>query len=265
MVALCVLPVWRPQVRALAAIAALVIGGAGVVMSGARGAMLSWLASCWALGAASGGRRRALIACVGTAALAIGGALAFRALDLQRFEAALNGQDGRTYIWAAAVAIIREHPLTGVGDGAYNDAATDVVNRDLAPRNPVETERMGNPHNSYLSLLVLHGIPGLVLWCGWLGTIVVHLWRRRHAHPAVWPLTMGTLAVMLVGGLTEDLAAYTSSRFQLCFGLALALGLAHRATASAPYPSDCPILSVSALPRPQLGYGQMSAPGVGGR
>ena len=80
-------------------------------------------------------------------------------------------------------------------------------------------------HSSYLSLLALHGLPGLLLWLGWLGSVLQAVWRRRHAHPAAWPLALATVLVVLTGGLTEDLAAYASSRFQLFFGLALALGL----------------------------------------
>ncbi len=214
------------RLRWLAVGGSLVAAGMGVAVSSARGAVLAFAAGVW--GAfAGGGVRRAV---VGTGVIIVLVAALLGCLWLQqpeRVQNAVQGQDGRNFIWRAAWQAFIQHPLTGVGHGAYNAAATAVVDAGLAPRG-VESPAMGNAHSSYLSLLVLHGIPGLGLWLGWLTVLVVAIWRRRAGHPAAWPVALATVLVLLVGGLTEDLAAYASSRFQLFLGLGIALGLAGR-------------------------------------
>ena len=212
---------------ALAGVAA-GMGIVGVLVSGARGAVLALAAGMW--GAFSTTWRRSVgAALAGVVVVLISGGILWQVWP-ERVRNTLNGQDGRTYIWATSWQIIKQHPVHGVGNGAYNHAAVAVVDAGLAPRNPDETVRMGNAHNSFVSLAVLYGVPGLVLWLGWLTSVVLGIFRHRQRHPAIMPLVFATLGVILVGGLTEDLAAYAASRFQLFFGLALALGLALRHT-----------------------------------
>ncbi len=203
------------------------LGVLGVFVSGARGAVLALAVGMW--GALSTSWRRSLVAALAGVLLVVGVGFVLQFTAPQRMEKLLNGQDGRTYIWATSWQVFKQHPVMGIGNGAYNQAATAVVEAGLAPRNPSgEGPDMGNAHNSYLSLLVLYGVPGLVLWGGWLVAVVRAILRHRQRHPAIMPVLMATLGVVLVGGLTEDLAAYASSRFQLFFGLALALGMALR-------------------------------------
>lgn len=212
------------------------VGAVGVIVSGARGAVLALAVGMW--GACSTTWRRSLFAAVAGLLLVVCAGGVLWQLSPGRVKNLFDGRDGRTYIWAAAWQVVLQHPLTGIGNGAYDQAATAVVDAGLAERNPRETPAMGNCHNSYLSLLVLYGVPGLVLWFGWLFAVVRGVLRRPlgqlQRHPAVVPVLLATLGVMLVGGLTEDLAAYASSRFQLFFGLALALGLAARLPAEDP-------------------------------
>ena len=227
---------WSAWLMALATRPALIgvsagLGVIGVVVSGARGAVLALAAGMW--GAFSTTWRRSLGAALAGIFVVICAGGVLWHLSPDRVRNALNGQDGRTYIWATAWQIIKQYPIQGVGNGGYNQAALAVVEAGLAPQNPIERPDMGNAHSSYLSLMVLYGVPGLVLWVGWLASVVRGILRHRQQHPAIMPLVFATLGVVLVGGLTEDLAAYASSRFQMFFGLALALGLALRHSAVA--------------------------------
>ena len=204
------------------------VGFVTIVISGARGAVLSFVGGTWILVFYMFSRRQVVIVTLVLAGLTTA-AVSLASTDYQnRVGNALAGQDGRIFIWHTAWETFCRHPLTGVGDRGYDEAAAQTVAAGLTESGP-EGPRMGNAHNSFLSMLVLYGVPGFLLWCGWLTSVTWHLWRSRHLHPAIWPFTLATMAIFLIGGLTEDLAGYTSSRFQLLFGLALASGLvAHR-------------------------------------
>lgn len=200
-----------------------VLGTASVAVSGSRGAIMALFAGAGVLVVGMLSWRRGLLSLailVGLFAVTI---VLLWPVHGERLMNVVGGHDGRTFIWRTAWETVCLHPWMGVGGFAYDDAATQTVANGFSAAGP-EGPRMGNAHNSFLSLLVLYGIPGLILWLGWMTSIVRHLWRLRHRHPAVWPLGLATVGVFLVGSLTEDLAAYATSRFQLLFGLALALG-----------------------------------------
>ena len=65
--------------------------------------------------------------------------------------------------------IFTDHPFFGVGIGCYNEA-----NARYAPK-------LGrrDAHNTYLSLAVEMGLPGLVLWLGLVGSVLAQVRRRR--------------------------------------------------------------------------------------
>ena len=221
------------QQAQLGSVTVAVIGTVATFISSARGAFLALIGGAWLLAAGLVSRRRLVLVTFGLGVV-VAVAVTFAPSTYQeRLRNALSGQDGRMYIWNTAWQTFLQRPWLGIGEGAYNEAAIATVAAGLSPAGP-EGPDMGNAHNSYLSLLVLYGIPGLILWSGWLFSVVRHLWQRRANHQAVWPLTLATLGVFLIGGLTEDLAAYASSRFQLFFGLALALGLTAQVTEAEP-------------------------------
>ncbi len=201
------------------------MGVVATFISSARGAFLAFIIGGWVLAAGLLPWRRLALVTISMIVLLSVIGLAAWPTQGPRIQNALAGKDGRTFIWHTAWETFRLYPITGVGHRGYDQAAVATVAHGLSEAGP-EGANMGNAHNSFLSLLVLYGIPGLFLWCGWLASVVRHLWRHRQRHPAVWPLVLATLGVFLVGSLTEDLAAYASSRFQLFFGLALALGCA---------------------------------------
>lgn len=71
--------------------------------------------------------------------------------------------DRRTEIWAATLGVVREHPLAGVGFGAYRAAVT--AHHDASGEMSLE-----QAHNDYLELAASGGLVGVALaaWFAWL-------------------------------------------------------------------------------------------------
>jgi O-antigen ligase len=67
--------------------------------------------------------------------------------------------------------IFTDHPLLGVGIGCYNEA-----NGRYSP-----TLGRRDAHNTYLSLAVEMGLPGLLLWLGLVGSVLAQVRRRRQS------------------------------------------------------------------------------------
>jgi O-antigen ligase len=65
--------------------------------------------------------------------------------------------------------IFLDHPLFGVGLGAY-----PIANAEYAP----EIGKL-DAHNTYLSLAAEVGLPGLLLWCALVGTVLRYAYRNR--------------------------------------------------------------------------------------
>ncbi len=82
------------------------------------------------------------------------------------------GQMEREAHWGAAISMIREHPLFGVGAGEFND--------NYREHTPVWRYRVGrgHAHDGYLHFGAQAGIAGLAAFTLWLGTILVAIARR---------------------------------------------------------------------------------------
>jgi O-antigen ligase len=139
---------------------------------------------------------------VALAAAAVGGALLLAASDPLRARLATLAPEFREWrsgkvrseaptairldLYAAALDIVRDYPLLGVGTGGYPKAQ--------AERAPAAALR--NPHSEYLMIATQTGLAGLaaLLWLFWIQ------WRlARRLPPAEAPLA-GALVVMMVAG-----------------------------------------------------------------
>lgn len=78
---------------------------------------------------------------------------------------------GRSELWKAAYQIIREEPLTGVGNALFSLRANPyLANRE-------DAMFTGRATNSYLQLLVEQGIIGFIPWAVFIGLLLFTLFR----------------------------------------------------------------------------------------
>lgn len=140
--------------------------------SQSRGGIIGSLAALTVLVAVSRRMRtrRMLVLVLGVWAvmLSYGGIIGFEAI-LQRFDQLELGAAGRVQLWRTALAILADHPWTGIGVGAFGDLFR--VYQDFLD----DTMTSSHAHNDYLQLLVELGAPvGALLltavWAYWWRT-----------------------------------------------------------------------------------------------
>jgi putative inorganic carbon (hco3(-)) transporter len=208
---------WRWATLALGAVIA-----AGVVVSFTRGAWIGVFAAMLAVAVVT--RHRLLLIGLGAAVLAGLAALPFirveRITSMFDFNSEDNTGVARAKIWTAAARIIRDNPLTGIGQDQFLYAD---------PRYGVPQMRFfttSHPHNWVLDFWLRLGIPGLL----WMLAALFYFFRtvvglcRRRAGTALGALALGLLASMVdfaVHGLLD--MAYFTMDLALTFWLTIGL------------------------------------------
>jgi O-antigen ligase len=82
------------------------------------------------------------------------------------------GDDPRLRLWARAISLWKDHPLSGVGIGQFGRFTIDV--------NGIDIDNVGQiAHNTFLSFLVETGIFGLLLWVAGIVCLAVRLYRDQ--------------------------------------------------------------------------------------
>lgn len=129
----------------------------------------------------------------------------------------------RVALWTQAVELIRTHPLTGIGMGAYEFVAP------YAP--PYSTEAPGliapHAHNLFLQVALDTGVIGLIGFVGVLVVAFVSAWRAR-AGGVASPLPLAilaALAVIVLHGIGESVFWNLKAQWLLwvLYGMAFAL------------------------------------------
>ena len=110
---------------------------------------------------------------------------------LTRFVGSVNTDDpttGRAHFWSTSVKIIQDHPVLGVGLGAFHLAYTRYDTRN-------GLFRLEQAHNDYLQILTDAGIIGLLLGIFFVGALFrMGLERRESADPFRRGVATGALA-----------------------------------------------------------------------
>lgn len=171
------------------------LGLAGVPMGAAL--LLTLTRSAW-LGFGAGAvamllmaRRRLAVAVVAAAAVLVvlvPGQVHDRFLSVFAPGNAENAP--RLVMWRMGAAMVKDHPLTGVGDRDLNElywqyrerAAGGPVAREAYPTGPILV--VGHLHNNLVQWAAIWGLPGLVLALGFLLVLwwrLRRLWRRLAA------------------------------------------------------------------------------------
>jgi putative inorganic carbon (HCO3(-)) transporter len=165
-----------------------------VLQSGSRGALF---ALSIAVGLALLLRSRIL----GVVYFLLSGAAgaAFAAGNLAAIHQAVNQVDGRAVslalrleIWARALDILHDSPLTGVGMGVFG-----AVLDKLYPLFKSAPGTILHAHNLYLQIAADLGLPGLIAWLAILLTTVWACWECFRRSPS-GSLTSGFAAGLLV-------------------------------------------------------------------
>ncbi len=105
----------------------------------------------------------------------------------------------RVAMFQAGLAIVRDHPLTGVGP--------DMIGRVYPDYRVATAVQASNPHlhNVPMQIAAERGIPALIVWVGFVGMTLAGLVRLLR-DPRARPLAaagLGSMVAMLVAGLFE--------------------------------------------------------------
>lgn len=134
----------------------------------------------------------------------------------------------RLEISKVAWRIFTDHPLIGVGIGCYFDA-NDRYSAALGKR---------DAHNTYLKLAAELGLPGLLLWLGLVGSVLLYVKRHRNLAVSAGPIRIEWIYRAVVGFLVAGLfASYSGiTMFYLMLGTLWAVAECLPAQQPAPAP-----------------------------
>lgn len=131
---------------------------------------------------------------------------------------------GRAQLWGAALGMLEDHPLTGVGAGEFDEHFRDYTTSWLF-RFPA-----GQAHNVWLQMGAQAGIPGILGYATWFFASVwsIITARRRSASVLARAIITGVLAVFAAYALHSlvDYLNVLSLGLQLSVLTAIALNLA---------------------------------------
>jgi O-antigen ligase len=120
----------------------------------------------------------------------------------------------RYEIWRVARAIIREHPVAGVGLGAYPAEHQLMARRPQF--NPTALGRR-DTHSTYLNVTAETGFIGLILWASTYLSVLIAIDANRRRLKKVRPLTAQTVYAMEVGLVGFFIAAIFGSLAHVSF------------------------------------------------
>ena len=89
----------------------------------------------------------------------------------------------RTVIWNAGLEVFRDHPIAGIGSGAYGTAIVRAVDIPFVA------------HNSFLSVLVETGVIGETLWMGLIACLFLLASQARYDERCLWTVVLLTWTV----------------------------------------------------------------------
>ncbi|MBF6590699.1 MAG: O-antigen ligase family protein [Ktedonobacterales bacterium] len=206
-----------------------------LVWSASRGAQVGAAVACALVLVASVGLVRLAAA---LAALAVAVALVLRATLTRAFLQGHNGTgQARLLVWLAALHMIRDHPLLGIGpdqfqyyySARYTSQPYWITRINGRPTTLALDPTLAHPHNLPLDLWLSVGLVGLAGFALALGNFwlrCARLWRAGAGRAGRWPaaLALGAGASVLAGvthGLVDS--AYFVPDLALAFWWAVAL------------------------------------------
>lgn len=114
---------------------------------------------------------------------------------------------GRLYIWQVAVPRALDHPILGLGPGAFAAAypaweAARWSSGRATPQQNLFAASQQHAHNDFVEILLEGGALGLAAWLALVSAILFRPWRLARGKLSVpAALTDGTLALAAAGGI----------------------------------------------------------------
>jgi O-antigen ligase len=171
----------RAEHRLMAVVAGLLLL-IGLLSTQSRGGVVGLTAVVLASLVLGRGRRATIFA--GLVTLVVAGAVYFTASPQSWHRVSNFGGDGtgRLDVWRVAWRVSGDYPFTGVGVGNFRLYSPKYVRRPgNINRVDIIVDRNVVVHNSYLSVLVETGIPGLILFLTVIGACLAAHWRAIRA------------------------------------------------------------------------------------
>ena len=222
-----------------------VFGMIAVILTASRGsfipAFVALLIIPWTLNKLRPRSRVAI--CVGGAASLIMIASVVPETSWERLSTASDEIESGSFnergdIWRSGLEVLVDHPLQGVGAGAYAVAIEPILGWGRPP------------HQTFLSVLVGQGIVGLALWLGMFATAFFPVLRMPAVERKLWLVILMTLGI----GLQVRTWDYRKPLW-LILGILAAHGVSTRIASRRPEPLGVapelgepePVVSVRAL------------------
>ncbi|TAL61605.1 MAG: O-antigen ligase domain-containing protein, partial [Legionella sp.] len=117
-----------------------------------------------------------------------------------------------------AKSLMAENPLWGIGTGGFK-------HRFLLD-NPIPNwgPNVNEPHSQYWFLLVEQGLVGMLLFCAFLGSLVIFAFKQLQE---TRPILLGFLLAFVVGCFTDTLFSYSVVGYLLVMITAVCFGEYH--------------------------------------
>lgn len=96
---------------------------------------------------------------------------------------------GRSRIWKTGLKVLIDHPVFGIGSGAYPEAVRPWLGTPGVPGHQYVA------HNTFLSVLVECGAVGFAIYALLLGTLALFIWMMPSAERALWTVVLAAWAV----------------------------------------------------------------------
>jgi O-antigen ligase len=164
-----------------------------ICLTGSRGSIISAAVALFAapvaFGMFTGAHKKSSILAlilVGVSAVAFLPAATWTRIASIQGELAEGTLTKRTYIWAAGLDVFREHPMLGVGAGAFGPSVYQKLDIPYVA------------HNTYLSILVELGVPGALLFAGLLAGLLYEAGGLPTRESRVWILLLITWAIAIL-------------------------------------------------------------------
>ena len=182
------------------------------------------------------GKRVIVVACVALVLIGVGAAIPFAVRAPGRLSMAQTAQD-RWDLARAASAMAAEHPVFGVGVGAFRASSEGYFTPALRRLFPRE-----NAHNNFLQILAELGVVGFVPFLWILGSVGRRVWRGAGDHPVNWPLlgASGGVFAFTVTWLAGHPLLIVEVALAFWIALGACLGIARATQAAGPATDRAP-------------------------